>query len=355
MAPLTLDEILVWLQEPRPTRLRGLFDAATGVRQQVHGREVHLRGLLHLGNRCRRLCHYCRLRQPNHLLNRYQLRPKAILQAADLARRLECRTLVLQGGETDPSDLEPLPALLRTISDRYMPAITLSLGEHSPALLQRWYDAGARRYLLKFETSDSALYRRIHPPGGKRQPSRIAILKTLRRIGYEIGSGMIVGLPGQTWESLARDLLLCHQLDLDMVALGPWIPHPDTPLGKAYPHGPPEGVDQVPSSTAVTLRALALARLLCPEANIPATTALSLAAGDYAVGLTSGANVLMLDVTPPRFGASAALYPGQIIRTPSENHAQALHLLRRIGRSPSSEPGGRSHTGAHERLRRQGN
>jgi len=341
MAPLTADEIGVWLQENHPRRLRDLFDAANRMRQEVHGDDVHLRGLLHLGNRCRRMCHYCCLRQPNHRVRRYQLQPKEILRAVGLARMLRCQTIVIQGGEADPSDLVALPEILTTIADRYMPAITLSLGEQPQGMLLRWYDAGARRYLLKFETSNRALYHRLHPPLDEHEPTRIEILTSLRRVGYEIGSGMIVGLPGQTWDSVAHDLLLCRSLDLDMIAVGPWIPHPDTPLGRAHPQGPPAVADQVPNSPAVALKALALARLLCPEANIPATTALSLAAGDCTAALTSGANVLMLDVTPASVRAHYSLYPGPVLDGPSVPWASAMRSLRQLGRPPSLTPGNR--------------
>jgi biotin synthase len=219
-------------------------------------------------------------------------------------------------------------------------AVTLSLGERTDDELALWRDAGADRYLLRFETSNRALYDRIHPPLAGRRSDRIAILHTLRRLGYEIGSGVMVGIPGQTFEDLANDVRLFAELDLDMIGLGPYIAHPSTPLGA----DPPAPVDeQVPATELMTYTMLALARLACPLANIPSTTALAtlnLETGRE-FGLARGANVVMPNVTPVRYRALYEIYPSKacIAETAEACHACIRSRIESMGRTAGAGRG----------------
>jgi biotin synthase len=305
---------------------------------------VHLRGLVEISNECRRRCAYCGLRGPNRRVERYRMSHEAILACAALARRLGLGTLVLQSGEAEEADDPALEALLRALGalPPPNPAITLSLGEAEAERYARWRQAGASRYLLKFETSDRTLYQRLHPHRQVGLVDRVRLVRALQNLGYEVGSGIMVGLPGQTWASVARDLELCRDLDLDMIAVGPYIPHPETPLGRALladvrPYG-----DQVPHTLAAACRVIALARILCPHANIPSATGLTVVAHDGTEqGLRAGANVIMINLAPVHYQRAYDLYPGRSVLDPIQVHADILRLLSRLELAPSVGPGGR--------------
>jgi len=189
-------------------------------------------------------------------------------------------------------------------------AITLSLGERSPRELEMWRDAGADRYLLRFETSNRQLFEQIHPPHAENAADRFALLHTLRELGYEIGSGVMIGLPGQRFTDVARDIELFRELDLDMIGVGPFVPHPQTPLGQ---NGLREDVgdEQVTNDATVTWIVIALARLMCPLANIPSTTAVATLHGmeGQLLALTRGANVIMPNLTPANYRKQYQIYP----------------------------------------------
>jgi biotin synthase len=226
-------------------------------------------------------------------------------------------------------------------------AITLSLGERDEEDLLAWREAGADRYLLRFETSDPALYRRIHPSLPGVPSDRFAQLRRMRRMGYEIGTGVMVGIPGQTWDTLASDLLRFRELDMDMIGVGPFLPSPRTPLGVADIAAflaAPE--DQVPNDELTTLKIVALTRLVCPEANIPGTTAL--ATLDRAQGrelaLARGANVIMPNVTPMEYRVRYEIYPGKACVNETAAACQGCleGRIRGLGRTLGKGPGGRT-------------
>ena len=274
----------------------------------------------------------------------------AILTAARQAVELGFGTVVLQSGEDFGIEAEWLAEVLRTIKKETPLAITLSLGERLPDELRLWRAAGADRYLLRFETSDPALYTAIHPQRGAAISDRVALLRELRALGYEIGSGVMVGIPGQTFEMLARDIELFEQLDLDMVGIGPFLAHPDTPLGA--PNVKTAGADQVPSSEWMVLKAVALTRLVCPEANLPSTTALATinTVDGREHGLQSGANVFMPILTPAPYRQMYQIYPGKACI--DEDATQCDTCLRarieRLGRTVGEGPGGRfTRTASH--------
>ncbi len=335
---LTRAELLELLRETDPARLNALFDRADQVRSAHVGDEVHLRGLIELSNHCVRMCGYCGIRAANSELVRYRMSEEEAIACAKEARALGYGTVVLQAGEDPKLTREYVTKLVTRIKLETGLAVTLSLGERDEEDLRAFRAAGADRYLLRFETSDAALFARIHPPRGDATRDRVSQLRLMRKLGYEIGSGVMVGIPGQSFSSLADDLLLFAKLDLDMVGLGPYLPHPKTPLGEA-----PLG--EVPNSEEMTYKMVALTRLVCPEANIPSTTAIATVnrATGRELALSRGANVVMPNVTPVAYRALYEIYPGKACINETAEACQGC-LARRIaslGRKLGEGPGSR--------------
>ena len=232
MPALAREEILGWLREVDPTRLRELYKRADSLRREHVGDEVHLRGLIEISNYCVRMCGYCGLRAGNKPVDRYRMSADEVVACAGKAKEFGYGTVVLQSGEDLGLTVDWVVDVVQRIKTETGLAVTLSLGERSEEELVRFKAAGADRYLLRFETSDPELFRLIHPPRRGTSDDRVSILRALRRLGYEIGSGVMVGIPGQTFDTLADDVLLFATLDLDMIGVGPYLPHPATPLGK---------------------------------------------------------------------------------------------------------------------------
>jgi biotin synthase len=341
MPRLTHQEILHWLREEDPTALEQLFARADEVRRAHVGDDIYLRGLIEISSFCVRQCHYCGLRSAR-TMPRYRMSREEILTAARSAVELGFGTVVLQSGEDFGIEAAWLAEILRTIKQETPLAITLSLGERLPDELRLWREAGADRYLLRFETSDPALYAAIHPQRGAAISDRVALLRELRALGYEIGSGVMAGIPGQTYEMLARDIQLFEALDLDMVGIGPFLAHPDTPLGAP---DAPTSADQVPSSEWMVLKAVALTRLVCPEANLPSTTALATinTVDGREHGLQSGANVFMPILTPAPYRQMYEIYPGKacIDEDATQCNTCLRERIERLGRTVGQGPGGR--------------
>ena len=337
-------EILAWLRETDPSRLSRLYRRADAVRREHVGDEVHLRGLVELSNHCVRRCAYCGIAATNADLRRYRMTAEEILGCARQAKELGYGTVVLQSGEDYGFTREAVSEIVRTIKGETGLAVTLSLGERPDEDLAAWREAGADRYLLRFETSDPALFAAIHPGLGGRPSDRLAILARLTVLGYEVGSGVLVGLPGQTWESLASDILIFRQLDLEMIGVGPYIPHPATPLGAGLFPPAPEG-EQVPADEETTTKVVALTRLVRPDANIPSTTALATLDPSWGRerGLLRGANVVMPNLTPPAYRALYEIYPGTacVSETAEECGSCLPSRIRMIGRVPGTGPGSR--------------
>ncbi len=275
-----------------------LIAAADRVRQQHVGDAVWLRGLIEFSSYCHHNCCYCGLRSGNKKAGRYRLSPAEILAAVQQVVAAGLGTVVLQSGEDAWWTTARLVELVQEIKKQYPQlAITLSVGERSYADYAALRQAGADRYLLRFETSNPELYAKLHP--GTTLAQRLDCLYHLQQLGYEVGSGCLVGLPGQTLADLANDLLLIRRLRLPMVGIGPFIPHPETPLAGAT-------AGDVP----LTLKMLALTRLLLPASNIPVTTALAtLDGGGRQNGWHAGANVVMPNATPSVYWQQYELYP----------------------------------------------
>jgi len=337
-------EITAWLRESDERRLAELWRRADRTRQQHVGDEVHLRGLIELSNNCVRLCRYCGLRAANADIERYRMSHDEVLACARKSDELGYGTVVLQAGEDPAIAADWMAQIIARIKAHTRLAVTLSLGERSDDELAAWRNAGADRYLLRFETSNRELYDRIHPPRpGQQRSDRMAILGTLRRLGYEVGSGVMIGIPGQTYDDLARDIELFARLDLDMIGVGPYLVHPGTPLADTgnRPFAPDE--QQVPNDELMTYKVIALTRLVCPRSNIPGTTALATVGGEEGreLGLQRGANVIMPNITPPRYRRLYEIYPGKAAdSSDDETYRDGLAArIRALGRRPGTGRG----------------
>ena len=346
---LARDAVEHWLRETDEAQLETLWAAADEARHRYVGDEVHLRGLVEVSNYCVRGCTYCGIRAGNRGVERYRVSADVVLESAHQAEELGYGTLVMQSGEDYGIETEWLAAILRRISaETGLAAITLSLGERPDHDLAAWRDAGADRYLLRFETSDDALYRRIHPDLPGKVSDRMAILRRLQELGYEAGTGIMVGIPGQTHASIAADIELFRGMDMDMIGIGPYLPHPATPLGQESARRQAEDdwpADQAPNSELMTCKVLALTRLARPDANLPATTALSLVnkTGGRAHGLQRGANVVMPNLTPLEDRARYEIYPEKaaVHETAEAINVGIVDLLGALGRTMGTGAGGR--------------
>lgn len=326
---LTKEEIVVLLSGHEYDE--ELFMAADRVRKQFVGDQVHLRGLIEFSNVCQRNCYYCGLRKDNGKVKRYHLEPDMMIELATKAKEYGYKTVVLQSGESQMYSVEDMQYIIGAIKALGL-AITLSVGEKSREEYQAYKEAGADRYLLRIETTDREIYKALHP--GMSFENRVRCLHDLKELGYEVGTGCLVGLPNQTLESLAEDILFFKELDADMIGLGPFIPNEDTPLAEE------EGGTFVNS-----LKVMAIVRLLLPEANIPATTAMeTLNKQGRMIALQSGANVVMPNVTEGEYRAMYSLYPGKICvnDTPAHCRGCITGKITGIGRQVSSEYGFRA-------------
>lgn len=333
---LTNDQVIRWLAEQDSQQLAELWDLADHVRRQHVGDAIHLRGLVEISSHCHRTCLYCGLRLQNRELPRYRMTADDIVCVAHEAARRKYGTVVLQAGEDPQLSVEMLCDVIRRIKSETPLAVTLSLGERPETHLRQFRSAGADRYLLRFETSNLDLLAHIHPPlNGQPASHRLDLLHFLKSIGFEVGSGAMVGIPGQSFSDLSRDICLFHELDLDMIGVGPYVPHPDTPLYHlSCQHQDLE--TQVPANEIMTYKTVALARLMCPRANIPSTTALATInpAEGQLLALQRGANVIMPNLTPVRFRQDYQIYPNKAgsQRTPDQSAALAAAHVSAIGR-----------------------
>jgi biotin synthase len=262
-------EILNWLREDDPGRLDWLYRRADLVRREQVGDAVHMRGVVEFSNYCARQCAYCGLRRGNRAVTRYRMSAEEILDCARLAAELGHGTVVLESGEDYGLTTEWLAEVVRRIKGQTGLAVTLSVGEFPEKDLAAWRQAGADRYLLRLETSDPELYTSIHPPFAGQASSRIELLKTIRGLGYEAGSGVMIGIPGQTYQSLVHDIETFQSLDLDTIGMGPYVPHPQTPLGHQQRLRELPVSEQVPNTEEMVDKMVALTRIACPQANIP--------------------------------------------------------------------------------------
>ena len=299
-----LVELLTWPDA------KAFFPAAYAVKCREIGRVVSFRGLVEFGNVCEKNCYYCGIRKGNGKVHRYRMEADEIIREAELAFKAGYGSLVLQSGElTGEANAAFVEDVLRRIhafgGDEF--GVTISLGEQPEETYRRWREAGAHRYLLRIETSNPELYAKLHPADhswGRRRDC----LRALRRCGYQVGSGVMAGLPGQTPDDLASDIEFFASEDLDMIGMGPYIPHADTPLGKDVPWTPELRKERL----ELGLRMIAATRLYLHDVNIAAATALqALDPEGREKGLLAGANVIMPNMTGARYRADYRLYDGK--------------------------------------------
>lgn len=306
-----------------------LYRQADRVRHDAVGDEVHLRGLIEFSNICRNDCMYCGIRRSNGKVKRYRLDDDELVETARRAAELGFQTIVLQSGEDMHYDQSRMCRIIERIK-RLDVALTLSIGERDYGDYKAFRDAGADRYLLRIETTDCALYHRLNP--GMSWERRHECLLMIRELGYELGSGIMVGQPGQTVESIADDLFYLKDIGIDMAGIGPFIPHPDTPL--AAEQG---------GTLEQALRTMAVMRLLMPDINIPATTAMeSLHPQGRLKALQAGANVVMPNVTHGEYRRLYELYPGKVCVNDTPAHCRSCIGLKilSIGRTIGQGRGG---------------
>lgn len=323
---LTKEEIVALLKDDE--NRDELYKAADRVRKKYVSDEVHLRGLIEFSNICKRNCMYCGLRRDNKNLKRYRLKEDELIELARKAKTYGYQTVVLQSGEDDYYTVDRLKHIVSEIK-KFDLAVTLSLGEKTYEEYKAYKEAGADRYLIRIETTDKKLYEDLDP--GMSHENRKECLRNLRKLGYEVGTGCLVGLPNQTLESLADDILFFKEIDADMIGVGPFIPNEDTPLGK-----------EKTGDFHLSIKVTAITRLLMVDINIPATTAMeSLEPEGRSKALNAGANVVMPNVTEGEYRKLYALYPGKICVNDTPSHCRKCITLKinKIGRSVSDTKG----------------
>jgi biotin synthase len=305
---LSLEEITALLSITDPEELQALYDTAYFLKEQYVGKIAYFRGIIECSNLCIKDCYYCGIRKSNKNVERFLMDEEEIFKEAMWAYEAEYGSCVIQSGERQDEEyiamIERVVKRIYEASNREL-GITLSLGEQTEEVYQRWRDAGASRYLLRIESTNPEIYARIHPADHSME-IRKECLKRLRRTGYQVGTGVMMGLPGQTMEDLARDVLFLKEIDIDMVGMGPYIPHSDTPMGQEIPAYTDE---QKKTALTLGLKMIAVTRLVLPDINIAAATALQ--ALEYTgreQGLRCGANVIMPNVTETDYRPKYQLY-----------------------------------------------
>ncbi|MDR3195920.1 MAG: [FeFe] hydrogenase H-cluster radical SAM maturase HydE [Endomicrobium sp.] len=286
-----------------------LFSAADKVRKEHVGDEVHLRALIEFSNYCKQNCLYCGLRRDNPKITRYRLEPQEIINLAKKAADYGYKTIVLQSGEDLYYTVDKISKIISEIKN-FDVAVALSIGEKSFEEYKAYRRAGTDRYLLRIETTDEALYNKLNPSMSLQ--NRMICLENIKKLGYEVGSGIMVGLPGQTLESIAKDILYFKSIPVDMAGIGPFIYHPDTPIKKTEEN-----------FFELALKVMAILRLLMPDINIPATTAMeTLNLNGRLIALQCGANVVMPNATETAYRKHYEIYPGKICIGDSPKHCR---------------------------------
>ena len=308
-----------------------LFSLADKTREEYVGDEVHLRGLIEFSNICKRQCKYCGLRCEDKYIDRYRISKEDIISYAEHAVNMGYKTIVLQSGEDEYYNTDLMCEIIAGIKKLGV-ALTLSIGEKTYEEYKAFKEAGADRYLIRIETTDKTLYNQMHP--NMDFDNRVRCLENLGRLGYEVGTGCLVGLPNQTIESLADDILFFKEINADMVGIGPFIPHPHTPLK-----------DSATGSFTLALKVMALTRILLKDINIPATTAMeTLNPNGRIIALQSGANVVMPNVTTTEYRAKYEIYPNKICinENPDKCKGCISAKIQSIGRTVSTSFGFRA-------------
>jgi len=305
---LTRDDLIFFLKTKDKTEIDRLMQAAYDLKMKIVGPKVYFRGIIEFSNICTKNCYYCGIRKDNTNVDRFKMKEVEILECSELGWKMNYGSLALQSGERmDEEFVGFVENIIKKIKEmsRGELGITLSLGEQTEDTYRRWFEAGAHRYLLRIETSNSELYSSLHPLDHQ-FPYRFECLNTLRNIGYQVGTGVMIGLPGQTAEMLADDIIFFRDRDIDMIGMGPYIPHKDSPLAAKAIGWNKE--DQL----QLGLKMIALTRLYLKDVNIASTTALqALHPEGREYGLKAGANIIMPNITHTKYRDRYKLYEGK--------------------------------------------
>lgn len=302
------DELIAMLSLTDPSETEALYRRAYEVKRRYVGTKVYFRGLIELSNICSKDCHYCGIRSGNPNVRRYTICREEVIAEAKWCFEQRYGSIVLQAGEREDAAwtdfVTDLIQGIKEVSGGEL-GITLSLGEQTDEVYRCWHEAGAHRYLLRIETSNPALYQTLHPADHSFE-KRLNCLRTLKKLGYQVGTGVMIGLPGQTVADLADDILFFYDEDIDMLGMGPFIPHHETPLAHL--------VDGYDAGAALDrgLKMIAACRIALKDVNIASTTALqALMSTGRELGLLAGANIIMPNITDTRFRESYQLYEGK--------------------------------------------
>ncbi|MFA7141542.1 MAG: [FeFe] hydrogenase H-cluster radical SAM maturase HydE [Proteiniphilum sp.] len=355
----TKEKLTAWL-DVTGTEEEQLFRHSAAVKQEYVGNSVYLRGLIELSNICEKDCYYCGIRRSNCKVHRYTVSHDEVLAAVRFAYEKGFGSVTIQSGEmTSPAFIRRIDRILREAKKITQGeiGITLSCGEQTEETYRRWFESGAERYLLRIETSSEALYRKLHPDDAKHSYARrVEALEALRKTGYQTGTGVMIGLPFQTAEDLADDLLFMKQREIDMCGMGPYIAHADTPLWAFRDQLLPLG-----ARLRLSLRMVSLLRILMPDINIAATTALqAIATEGREEAICIGANVLMPNITPAQYRDDYLLYENKPVFTRNDEdelaylEAQLQKINHHIGyyrkgNSPHYRKSDRVQTAEHHR------
>lgn len=318
-----IDDIVFLLELNQPQDVQMLYSFADRIRRDFAGDEILIRGIIEFSSYCRNACAYCGLNRNNKKLRRYRLSRKQIFDCVETLTNTGIKTVVLQSGEDNELDVCEFAELIADIKSRYDMAVTLSVGEWSRKDYKLWKQAGADRYLLKIETSNRELYRKLHPDMS--YDNRLRCLEGIKELNYQTGCGCIVGLPGQNVEDIAEDILFFRRWDFDMLGIGPLVPHYNTALANEA-HG----------DIALTLKTLAVARIVSKRAHLPANTALQTIGGESALrtALSVGANVVMPNFTIPSLKKLYEIYPNKkcVFESPEQTIVNVSSIASDIDR-----------------------
>lgn len=309
----TKDDLMTLLSITNPDELQALYDAAYAVKAETVGRVVYYRGLIEFSNRCIKNCKYCGIRRGNEEVERFDTPRQDILAMAKWSYENKYGSLTLQSGERQDEEfisyIEGLVRDIKALSHGEL-GITLCVGEQTEDTYRRWFEAGAHRYLLRIETSNPDLYKTLHPQDGHHEWTvRRDCLKALKRVGYQVGTGDMIGLPGQTIEDLADDILFYRDMDIDMIGMGPYVVHHHTPIGVEVMEAGLDSKAERLRRFQLGLKMIAVTRLFLRDVNIASTTALqALHPLGRELGLKAGANILMPIVTVPKYRPQYLLY-----------------------------------------------
>jgi len=302
------EEIIQLLSLTDKKDIENLFKQAYEIKKKFVGTTVYFRGIVELSNICKKNCYYCGIRRDNQKVERFSLTEEEIIKSVLWAYEQQYGSVVLQSGERDDDEfvcfIENVVKALKERTEGRL-GITLSLGEQTEETYKRWFAAGAHRYLLRIETSSPELYQKLHPADHGWQ-KRWDCIRTLKKLGFQTGTGVMIGMPYQTLDDLAKDVQFFFDEDIVMIGMGPFIPHADTPLAKALPDYNEE------KQLELALKMIAVCRIMLKDINIASTTALQALKHDgRELGLLAGANIIMPNITDSKYRANYQLYNGK--------------------------------------------